>query len=240
MTIEILPRSFATALKSVAYAMSTDTTKTWLNRILVECTGRELVLVATDGHRLAKAAIPMADEQDKWQATIPGANVSDLVKAVSAQAKGKGLLTVSKHRIESPAGQFEFDTAEMFPPYAQVIPQQSEVSVEYAESVELTTVTGALKTANKRQNGTVHSVGNELRFSADVNACTAIRANVGCGQINGTIKLTGFCLAYLHDAAKSLKGFAARLQWSGELDPLVIKSRVDTIDLTAVVMPVRI
>jgi DNA polymerase-3 subunit beta len=150
MTIEILPRSFATALKSVAYAMSTDTTKTWLNRILVECTGRELVLVATDGHRLAKAAIPMADEQDKWQATIPGANVSDLVKAVSAQAKGKGLLTVSKHRIESPAGQFEFDTAEMFPPYAQVIPQHSEVSVEYAESVELTTVTGALKTANKR------------------------------------------------------------------------------------------
>jgi len=110
----------------VQYAMAQQDIRYYLNGLLMVVEGTELKVVATDGHRLAFAALPLAASLPRQEAIVPRKTVVELTKLLADSD--------DEVRIELSGTQaaFSFGTIELvsklidgkFPDYTRVIPTQ--------------------------------------------------------------------------------------------------------------------
>jgi DNA polymerase-3 subunit beta len=110
----------------VQYAMAQQDIRYYLNGLLVLAEGKQLRLVATDGHRLAYAAMALPASLPRQEVIVPRKTVLELSKLLGD--------TEDEVRIELSAGQaaFAFGAVELvsklvdgkFPDYTRVIPTQ--------------------------------------------------------------------------------------------------------------------
>jgi DNA polymerase-3 subunit beta len=110
----------------VQYAMAQQDIRYYLNGLLMVVEAGELKLVATDGHRLAFAALPLAANLPRQEAIVPRKTVVELAKLLAESD--------DEVRIELSATQagFSFGSIELvsklidgkFPDYTRVIPTQ--------------------------------------------------------------------------------------------------------------------
>lgn len=110
----------------VQYAMAQQDIRYYLNGLLVLVEDQQLRLVATDGHRLAYAAMPLASTLPRQEVIVPRKTILELSKLLAD--------TDDEVRIELSAGQaaFGFGAVELvsklvdgkFPDYTRVIPTQ--------------------------------------------------------------------------------------------------------------------
>ena len=117
-------KAFKRLLGLVQYAMAQQDIRYYLNGLLVVVDGGQLRLVATDGHRLAYAAMPLEVPVPRQEVIVPRKTVLELTKLL-----GDG---EEEARIELSATQaaFSFGSVELvsklvdgkFPDYTRVIP----------------------------------------------------------------------------------------------------------------------
>jgi DNA polymerase-3 subunit beta len=110
----------------VQYAMAQQDIRYYLNGLLMVVEGGELKLVATDGHRLAFASMPLTANLPRQEAIVPRKTVVELAKLLADSD--------DEVRIELSATQagFSFGAIELvsklidgkFPDYTRVIPTQ--------------------------------------------------------------------------------------------------------------------
>lgn len=110
----------------VQYAMAQQDIRYYLNGLLMVVDGGELKVVATDGHRLAFASMPLTDSLARQEAIVPRKTVLELSKLLADSD--------DEVRIELSATQaaFSFGAIELvsklidgkFPDYTRVIPTQ--------------------------------------------------------------------------------------------------------------------
>jgi len=110
----------------VQYAMAQQDIRYYLNGLLMVVEAGELKLVATDGHRLAFASLPLAANLLRQEAIVPRKTVVELAKLLAESD--------DEVRIELSATQagFSFGSIELvsklidgkFPDYTRVIPTQ--------------------------------------------------------------------------------------------------------------------
>jgi DNA polymerase-3 subunit beta len=110
----------------VQYAMAQQDIRYYLNGLLMVVESGELKLVATDGHRLAFAALPLAADLPRQEAIVPRKTVVELAKLLAESDE--------EVRIELSGTQagFSFGAVELvsklidgkFPDYTRVIPTQ--------------------------------------------------------------------------------------------------------------------
>jgi DNA polymerase-3 subunit beta len=110
----------------VQYAMAQQDIRYYLNGLLMVVEGGELKLVATDGHRLAFASMPLTANLPRQEAIVPRTTVVELAKLLADSD--------DEVRIELSATQagFSFGAIELvsklidgkFPDYTRVIPTQ--------------------------------------------------------------------------------------------------------------------
>ena len=108
----------------VQYAMAQQDIRYYLNGLLMVVEGGELKLVATDGHRLAFAAMPLTANLPRQEAIVPRKTVVELAKLLADSD--------DEVRVELSATQagFSFGSIELisklidgkFPDYTRVIP----------------------------------------------------------------------------------------------------------------------
>lgn len=115
------------ALSRVAFAISTEATRYYLNGAYLHMVGGMLAFVATDGHRLASMKIQAPD----GLADLPGSIVPTKVIAEYLKAsKGKDSPAETTVRLNASQIQFEFGNVTMtsklvdgtFPQYDRVVP----------------------------------------------------------------------------------------------------------------------
>ena len=123
----VLPqRALRHLLGLVQYAMAQQDIRYYLNGLLMVVEGTELKVVATDGHRLAFAALPLAASLPRQEAIVPRKTVVELTKLLADSD--------DEVRIEMSGTQaaFSFGAIELvsklidgkFPDYTRVIPTQ--------------------------------------------------------------------------------------------------------------------
>jgi DNA polymerase III subunit beta len=123
----VLPqKALRRLLGLVQYAMAQQDIRYYLNGLLVLVEDQQLRLVATDGHRLAYAAMPLPSSLPRQEVIVPRKTVLELSKLLAD--------TEDEVRIELSAGQaaFGFGPVELvsklvdgkFPDYTRVIPTQ--------------------------------------------------------------------------------------------------------------------
>ena len=110
----------------VQYAMAQQDIRYYLNGLLMVVDGGELKLVATDGHRLAFAAMPLPASMQRQEAIIPRKTVVELTKLL-ADSDEEVAIEVSPAQASFSFGSIQLVSKLIdgkFPDYTRVIPTQ--------------------------------------------------------------------------------------------------------------------
>lgn len=235
------------------FSISTDETRAHLNSALFEWEGDVVRMVTTDGHRLSKMEVKVNGRQASATMLIPLKAIQELRRLCD------DMVVESKEaKEESPKPQLKitqsgssafFQGAGMsfavrlvdaqFPPYAQVIPQQSEKLVRvpraaFADALRAVSVAASEKTG-----------GVKLALTKGTMRITTESPESGEGfdevpiEYAGQNMTIGFNAKYFLDVLGALDEDEVQLGLGGELDPAVIKP-VGERQFLAVVMPMRI
>ena len=238
--VKIPARALADALGHVRPAVAADQTRAHLHAVLLH--GR--VLVATDGHRMHKAMVPVelpkvllpAEAVDAWRAALRDLKDEEVTLRASTANAPVTLVT--------PAGAFSSKTVDAaFPSYEQVIPAEQPWALEF-NAGEVRASVRAMPTG--LQTIVRFAVERDLTGAALVidgeSDGRAKRAEVACTVLRGAGEIPGrwgMGLSYLLDALSAAGDGVAILEGHGELDPLTV--RVPGVEgFMAVVMPARV
>ena len=236
------------------YAMSHDDTRPHLAGALFEGDGRTVRMVATDGHRLAKAECKLDSSKEalRFSMLVPSKGIAELKRLIedSGTTRGKteedtgpriGIATVGNSAFFQKDGvQLSVKLAEeQFPPYSKVIPQsqQREVIALRASLIE------ALKRISVVASD--KSGGVRLHLKPGLLQITSENPDVGEGSEELSVDyagepiIVGFNARYMLDVLGALKSDEVKLGLGGELDPGVLRPVGET-DFVGVIMPMRI
>ena len=118
-------------LNQVSFAMAVHDIRYYLNGILFVAEGKQLSLVATDGHRLAFASATLDVEVPRQEVILPRKTVLEMQRLLS-DAEGAIEMQFASNQAKFSFGGMEFVTKLVegkFPDYNRVIPKNHKNSV---------------------------------------------------------------------------------------------------------------
>ncbi len=234
------------------FSISTDETRAHLNSALFEWEGDTVRMVTTDGHRLSKMEIKVPGKHATTSMLIPLKAINELRRLCDeAIAEGGDKATLSI--IESGSSAF-FQTGGVtfsvklveakFPPYSQVIPQNTDKIVRVSrsglhEALKAVSIASSERTSGVKvavQKGTMRITSESPESGEGFDELPVDYA--------GPNLSIGFNAKYFLDVLAALTDDEVELALSGELDPAVVRpstaQKREGSDFLAVVMPMRI
>ena len=233
------------------FSISTDETRAHLNSALFEWDGDVVRMVTTDGHRLSKMEVKVSGRQASATMLIPLKAVQELRRICDealAEPQPKDGPRAQIQITQSGSSAF-FQAAgttfsvklvdAQFPPYAQVIPQNSERKVRAPRAAFADALRAVSIAASERTGGV------KITLAKGTMRITSESPESGDGfdeipvEYAGQDLTIGFNAKYFLDVLGSLEEEEVVLGVSGELDPAVLRPASDR-QFLAVVMPMRI
>jgi len=233
------------------FSISTDETRAHLNSALFEWDGDVVRMVTTDGHRLSKMEVKVSGRQASATMLIPLKAIHELRRLcdemlgepVKDGAKAQVQITQSGSSAFFVGGGTTFSVKlidAQFPPYAQVIPQNSEKKVRVPRGPFADALRAVSIAASERTGGV------KLGIGAGTMRITSESPESGDGfdevpiEYGGAAITIGFNAKYFLDVLGALGDEDdVLLGLSGELDPAVLRPGGER-NFLAVVMPMRI
>lgn len=221
------------------YAASDDESRLILNGALMSIKNQKLVIVATDGRRLAltEREIELPSDQ-KVDFVVPIKTIGELIKILKEEGTVK--VTLAANMVA-----FEMETCTVvskliegtYPNYQQVIPAQCDERI----TVEREMLLGALRRTAIVSNERNPSV--KITIAKNQLQVLALNNDVGEASEQIPVKYSGKSMAmafnpdFLMDPLKSLTSDEVAIEFTDELSPTVLKSNIPFI---YVLMPLRI
>jgi DNA polymerase-3 subunit beta len=236
------------------FSISTDETRAHLNSALFEWDGDVVRMVTTDGHRLSKMEVKVSGRQASATMLIPLKAIQELRRLsddIAAEAKDAAKEGGAKAQLQiTQSGSSAFFQGggmsfavrlvdAQFPPYAQVIPQQSEKLVRIPRAAFADALRAVSVAASERTGGV------KLALTKGTVRITTESPESGEGfdevpiEYSGQPMTIGFNAKYFLDVLGALDEDEVQLGLGGELDPAVVRP-VGQRQFLAVVMPMRI
>lgn len=245
---EIPAGKFAAMLGAVAFAISTEETRYYLNGVYLHAAGDQLITVATDGHRLARAIWSAGDRiVDMPGVIIPRKTVGLLASVLKTADKQATLaVSVSDNRIGFELGAVSIASKLIdgtYPDYARVIPQDNPNRWRFDVA--------ALLSATERVSIVSSERGRAVKMVWGRDAVELLVSNPDAGEGQDAVDVTsddgedvtiGFNAKYLADMLAHIPGAATMAVRSGG-DPArfaPVHADDDEIDMTFVLMPMRV
>ena len=246
---EIEQSDLSTMIKSVSYAQSTDENRYVLNGVFFNFTEDGLVLVATDGRRLATCDRKITSGDGKISSFIlPAKTVNELQKQLGS--KGKVSIGLSERQV-----MFEIDIDEKaesglcdkvkivskvvegnYPQYKQVIPKDSGNRIEIERDMFLRSVEFAAKVTTDKNNS-VHLNISQNNIEVAANGGENEASNKIAVQYGGSDMKIAFNPQFLSDPLKALAQDIVVFEFKDELSPGVLKTKDE--GFLCVIMPQR-
>jgi len=236
------------------FSISADETRAHLNSALFEWDGDVVRMVTTDGHRLSKMEVKVTGRQASATMLIPLKAIQELrrlcddivgeAKEASKDGGGQPQLQITQSGSSAffQGGGMSFGVRlvdAQFPPYSQVIPQQSEKVVRIPRAAFSDALKAVSVAASERTGGV------KLGMTKGTMRITTESPESGEGfdevpiEYAGPNMTIGFNARYFLDVLGALDEDEVQLGLGGELDPAVVKP-VGPRQFLAVVMPMRI
>jgi len=238
-------------VRKTHFSISTDETRAHLNSALFEWDGDVVRMVTTDGHRLSKVEVKVPGRHASATMLIPLKAIQELRRLAEEllgepeaadKVKPQLQITLSGSSAFFQGGGTSFGVKlvdAQFPPYAQVIPQNSDKKVRLPRSQFADALRAVAIAASDRTGGV------KLALSKGVMRITSESPESGDGfdevpvEYAGAPITIGFNAKYFLDVLGALEETDVVLGLSGELDPAVIRPTSNQ-EFLAVVMPMRI
>jgi DNA polymerase-3 subunit beta len=237
-------------IEKTRFAISTEETRYYLNGIYLHPasqnaghgSGATLRAVATDGHRLAQAELPLPSGADGMPGIIlPRKTVNELARLIESSE------TMVSVGVSTSKARFEIGTVTLttklidgtFPDYARVIPKANDKVLKVRNGTFVAAVDRVATIASDRGKAVklnlsdghlVLSVNNPEGGSAT----EEIEVDYSAGDLE-----IGFNAKYLLDIAQQIESEAAEFLLSDPGSPTVVKDGSDAGSLY-VLMPMRV
>lgn len=202
-------------INQVHFAMAVHDIRYYLNGILFVAEGKNLTLVATDGHRLALAQATLDVEIPKQEVILPRKTVLELQrllkdeKEVKEGEEAKGLIEM---RFATNQARFSFGAMEFvtklvegkFPDYNRVIPRGHKNAVMLGRAPLLASLQrAAILTSEKFKGVRVNIEPGTLRIASSNAEQEEAKEELEIDYSGDTIEI-GFNVTYLIDALSNM------------------------------------
>ncbi len=228
-------------LGQVAFAMAVHDIRYYLNGILFVAEGKQLSLVATDGHRLAFASVTLETEVPRQEVILPRKTVIEMQRLLS-DAEGTIEMQFASNQAKFDFGGMEFVTKLVegkFPDYNRVIPKNHKNSVTLGRQALLATLQRtAILTSDKFKGVRLNLDPGSLRVASNnaeqEEAIDELDIDYGGDSIE-----IGFNVTYLIDALSNMSQDMVKLELS-DGNSSALFTIPDNNTFKYVVMPMRI
>ena len=228
-------------LGQVAFAMAVQDIRYYLNGILFVAEGKQLSLVATDGHRLAFASATLDVEVPKQEVILPRKTVIELQRLLS-DADGALEMRFASNQAKFSFGTLEFVTKLVegkFPDYNRVIPRNHHNSVTLGRAPLLASLQRtAIMTTDKFKGVRLNIEPGQLRVASN-NAEQEEAVDELDIDYGGDAIEIGFNVTYLIDALTNMGQDMVKISLA-DGNSSALLTLPDSDSFKYVVMPMRI
>ncbi|MDX1957766.1 MAG: DNA polymerase III subunit beta [Leptospiraceae bacterium] len=232
---------FNSMLKKVSYAVALEDTRFVFNGLYVITTEDKLVVVGTDGRRLAKIerAIPNKIPFTKG-IIIPHKAVKEIVKML--ELSENGLTDLVDNQIYISTKDIELQSKLIdgnYPDYEAVIPKVTKNTFRGNKDEFLIAIRQALIAAEEPTKQIRLGLSkNSLNINSNNPGATEFSQNIPI-EYEGEDYLIGFKGEYLQDAIRSIDDAEFVIEFSNPNSPIVLKDPSDK-DYISVIMPMKL
>ena len=228
-------------LHQVSFAMAVHDIRYYLNGILFVAEGKQLSLVATDGHRLAYTSATLELEVPKQEVILPRKTVLELLRLLSDK---DGMIDM---QFANNQAKFKFEGKEFvtklvegkFPDYNRVIPKNHKNAVTLGRVTLLNTLQRtAILTSDKFKGVRINLDTSMLRVAAS-NAEQEEAVDEIEVDYNGDSIEIGFNVTYLIDVLTNMSQDMVRMELA-DSNSSVLVTMAENPNFKYVVMPMRI
>ncbi len=223
------------------FATARETSRYAINGVLLERDGKNLAVVATDGHRLAMArGTCESAKAEKRNAIIPTKALNLLLRLFDDAEQ------IVKVKIADNQIIFAADNATLssnlvegnFPPYRDVIPKDSDKKATLATDLFVSAVRRAALLTNEESKGVRMAFSDQgLVLSSRAPEMGEATINVELAGFDGEAIEIGFNPAYLLDALKVIDQEQVQIDLKAANKPGIVRTGPDFL---YVVMPVNL
>src|SRR5216110_2325676 len=225
----------------VQYAMAQQDIRYYLNGLLMVVDGGELKLVATDGHRLAFAAMPLPASMQRQEAIIPRKTVVELTKLL-ADSDEEVAIEVSPAQASFSFGSIQLVSKLIdgkFPDYTRVIPTQHKNRLQAEREPLRQALQRAAILSNEKFRGVRGVLTDGSLKIVSSNAEQEEAQEDLDVRYSGDALDIGFNVNYLLDVLNNVPGSAVECAF-GDSSSSALISYASEQDFKYVVMPMRI
>jgi DNA polymerase-3 subunit beta len=225
----------------VQYAMAQQDIRYYLNGLLMVCEGKQLRLVATDGHRLAYASTELGEELVKQEVIVPRKTVLELAKLLAESDEPVDI------QLSATQAAFRFGSVELvsklvdgkFPDYTRVIPTQHKNRMTVDREVLRQSLLRAAILSNEKFRG--------VRWVLTDGSLKIVSSNAEQEEAHEEIEVQyagdaldiGFNVNYLLDVLNNVSGSGLECHF-GDSSSSALISFGSEKNFKYVVMPMRI
>ena len=232
-------------INQVHFAMAVHDIRYYLNGILFVAEGKQLTLVATDGHRLGLAQAQLESDIPKQEVILPRKTVLELQRLLKDERDGgDGLIEM---RFAGNQARFNFSGMEFvtklvegkFPDYNRVIPKNHKNSVTLGRATLLASLQrAAILTSDKFKGVRVNIEPGLLRIASSNAEQEEAKEEIEIDYGGDTIEV-GFNVTYLMDALANISQDMVKIELQdGNASALITVP--EQTGFKYVVMPMRI
>jgi DNA polymerase-3 subunit beta len=228
-------------LSQVSFAMAIHDIRYYLNGILFVAEGKQLSLVATDGHRLAFASATLDVEVPKQEVILPRKTVIELQRLLS-DAEGALEMQFANNQAKFTFDGMEFVTKLVegkFPDYNRVIPRNHHNCITLGRAALLATLQRtAILTSDKFKGVRLNIDPGTLRVASNNAEQEEAMDELDIDYDGDSIEI-GFNVTYLIDALTNMNQEMVKLELS-DGNSSALFTIPDNPTFKYVVMPMRI
>ncbi len=228
-------------LSQVSFAMAVHDIRYYLNGILFVAEGKQLSLVATDGHRLAFASATLDVEVPRQEVILPRKTVLELQRLLSDD-EGAIDMQFANNQAKFSFGGMEFVTKLVegkFPDYNRVIPKNHKNSVTLGRAALLASLQRtAILTSEKFKGVRLNIEPGTLRVASNNAEQEEAVDELDIDYGGDTIEI-GFNVTYLIDVLANMGQDMVKLELS-DSNSSALFTIPENATFKYVVMPMRI
>jgi len=227
-------------LTQTSFAISHDETRYALNGVLFALQGKEMRLVATDGHRLALSVRPLGEVGRPVTGIVPRKAIAEIMRVLGAGEEVQLGITENQFVLQMPNFVMTARLIEgQFPNYDAVIPKNHPGKLVIARA--------ALVSALRRVSVMAEERNKPVKMGLAPAVLRLTASSQDLGEAEETLDIDyageevaiGFNSRYLLDAIGAVEGEQIVLEFKDALSPGVVRSVADE-GYCCVIMPMRI
>lgn len=240
-SLSLAQKDLRALFRLVEFAMAQQDIRYYLNGMLLVVDKGTLQAVATDGHRLSWASIPVAGEYTRQEVILPRKTVLELGKLLT-DSEDPVTLDILGNQV-----RFRFANVELvskvvdgkFPDFNRVIPVGHSKQVELDRLELLAALQRAAILSNEKFRGVrVVLAANTLKIICTNSEQEEAEEEIEVGYTGDPLDI-GFNITYLLDALSNLSVEKVRFAF-GDANSSALVTMPERDDYKYVVMPMRI